>query len=202
MREESEMNCVVHPDKVSARKCSGCGKPFCEECLSRSVDGSMCDACAGAKAKGGVPVWVWVLMAVGGFCLIACPVVAVIVAIAVPNIIGERKMGNETAAIGALRTVASVQAHFRGEDREGDGFLDYATSLEELSQVGLIDNVLGRGVKSGYVFSLSGSTYEWSCSATPVSASTASRSFIVCVDGVVRFAPAGPPADCSSPAIE
>ncbi|MCZ6602506.1 MAG: hypothetical protein O6952_05830, partial [Planctomycetota bacterium] len=48
---------------------------------------------------------------------------------------------NETAAIGALRTVSSVQAQFREGDREGDSTLDYATSMAELSNVGLIDSV-------------------------------------------------------------
>ena len=79
--------------------------------------------------------------------------------------------------------------------------MGYASSLAELSQVGLIDSVLGSGTKSGYRFSLSGDTYGWQCSATPVSASTGTRNFIVCTDGVVRFSSSGP-ATRSSAAIE
>ena len=110
-------------------------------------------------------------------------------------------MGNERAAIGALRTISSVQAQFREGDREGDRALDYATNLAELSYVGLIDNVLGSGTKSGYIFSLSGSTYEWLAAATPISERTGTRNFVVCTDGVVRFATDGA-ANCTSAAIE
>ena len=112
-----------------------------------------------------------------------------------------RRTGNETAAIGALRTIGSVQAQFREGDRENDSMLDYATSLGELSQVGLIDNVLGSGKKSGYIFSLSGSTYEWLCKATPIDEATGDRNFIVCTDGVVRFSTADE-ATCRSAAIQ
>ena len=108
---------------------------------------------------------------------------------------------NETAAIGAHRTVSSVQAQFRKGDREGDSSLDYATSMAELSLAGLIDRVLGGGTKSGYVFTLSGSTYFWMCQATPMSDRTGKRNFIVCTDGVIRFSSSGA-ATCSSGAVE
>lgn len=133
--------------------------------------------------------------------MIVVAIIAIIAAIAIPNLIEARKTGNETAAIGALRTVSSVQAQFREGDREGDSALDYATDLAELSLAGLIDNVLGRGTKSGYNFSLSGSTYDWQCTATPVNTNTGARNFCVCTDGVVRFATTGG-ATCTSAAIE
>ena len=112
-----------------------------------------------------------------------------------------REASNETRAIGALRTIASVQAQFREGDRENDSSLDYATSLAELSQAGLIDNVLGSGKKAGYIFTLSGSTYAWNCKAVPVDEKAGKRSFIVCTDGVVRFSTADE-ATCESEWIE
>ena len=133
--------------------------------------------------------------------MIVVAIIAIIAAIAIPNLIEARKTGNETAAIGALRTISSTQAQFREGDREGDSALDYATSIGELSSVGLIDNVLGSGTKSGYVFTLSGSTYEWMCSATPINANTGYRNFMICTDGLIRFAPSGA-ADCNSSAVE
>ncbi|MCZ6602903.1 MAG: DUF2059 domain-containing protein [Planctomycetota bacterium] len=111
------------------------------------------------------------------------------------------RSGNEMAAIGFLRTISSVQAQFREGDREGDSALDYATNLAELSYVGLIDDVLGSGTKSGYIFSISGSTYEWRAAATPISEKTGKRNFVVCTDGVVRFA-TDRAASCTSAAIE
>ena len=133
--------------------------------------------------------------------MIVVAIIAIIAAIAIPNLIEARKTGNETAAIGALRTISSVQAQFREGDRDNDNILDYATALSELSTAGLVDNVLGGGVKSGYSFGLSGSTFDWLATATPVSTSTGTRNFMICTDGVVRFSSSGS-ATCSSPAIQ
>ena len=133
--------------------------------------------------------------------MIVVAIIAIIAAIAIPNLIEARKTGNETSAIGALRTISSVQAQFREGDRDNDNVLDYASTLTELSNAGLVDNVLGGGTKSGYVFVMSGSTFDWECSATPVSTSTGTRNFKICTDGVVRFSGGGG-ATCSSPAIQ
>ena len=119
--------------------------------------------------------------------MIVVAMIAIIAGIAIPSLIEARKTANEAAAVTSLRTLASVQARFREGNREGDFALDYATSLAELSNVGLIDIALGSGVKRGYVFALSGSTYFWRASATPVSSNTGARSFVICPNGVVRL---------------
>ena len=132
--------------------------------------------------------------------IVVAIIVIMIVAIVVFGMIEPPIAGNENAAIASLRTIASSQAQFREGEPEG-GIADYASSLQELSHVGLIDNVLGSGTKSGYVFALSGGTHEWHCTATPMSDRTGTRNFIVCTDGVVRFSTSGG-ADCSSAAIQ
>ena len=111
------------------------------------------------------------------------------------------KRGNETSAIGALRTITRVQVQYRALLTGGQGAPTYATSLRELSHAGLIDNVLGSGTKSGYRFRLWGDGLDWSCRATPVSTFVGSRNFIVCTDGRVRFSGSGP-ATGSSPTIQ
>lgn len=110
----------------------------------------------------------------------------------------------ESSAIGTLRTIASVQAQYRYRSDCGDGCCpsDYAPSLAELSDVGLIDDVLGEGRKNGYVFSLSGGTCVWQASATPAGPHWGRRNFIVCTDGVVRYSSCPDPATCSSAAID
>ena len=75
---------------------------------------------------------------------------------------------NDEAAVRALRGIADAQEEFRAKDLDGDGFIDYASSLAELSQVGLIDGYLGSGLMGGYEFFLSGGTYNWDCSASSV----------------------------------
>jgi prepilin-type N-terminal cleavage/methylation domain-containing protein len=103
--------------------------------------------------------------------MIVIAIIAIIMAIAIPNLIQARKNGNETAAIGALKTISSAEAIFREGDKEGDGRNDYGT-LSELSATQLIDSVLGSGTKQGYVFQAGYSTatseFLWFAVANPV----------------------------------
>lgn len=73
-----------------------------------------------------------------GFTLIELTIViaiiAIIAAIAIPNLIEARKGSNEGAAIGALRTISTAQSLFREGDKDGNGVLDYATSAFALAQ--------------------------------------------------------------------
>jgi hypothetical protein len=77
---------------------------------------------------------------------------------------------NEAAAIGALKTITTSQAIFREGDKEQDGNLDYGM-LTELSNVTLVDAVLGSGTKQGYFFraaySPTTSEFLWWGTASP-----------------------------------
>ena len=96
--------------------------------------------------------------------MIVIAIIAIIAAIAIPNLLRARASANEASAISSLRTLVSSQAMFYQGDIEGDGSYDYATNLVELTTDGLIDNVLGNGTRSGYVFGLSsGSEGVTSC---------------------------------------
>lgn len=84
-----------------------------------------------------------------------------------------RRSGNETGAIGALKTIGTAQSLFREADKEGDGNLDYGT-LRELStagEKGLIDSILSSGTKDGYVFEATygsmSSEFIWFATARP-----------------------------------
>lgn len=120
---------------------------------------------------------------------------------AIRNIKEARLVGNETLAIATLRRLTMWQRQFRDEDLDKDDVLDYATSLKELADAGLLDDELAAGKKSGYAFSLSGGTFEWQASATPTAESIGARNFVVCPNGVVRYSKRGP-ANCDSSAIE
>ena len=71
----------------------------------------------------------------GGFTiieiLISMGIIAIIAAIAIPNLIEARKGANESAAISSLRTLVTVQSLFRSRDTDGDGIDDYAESIQE-----------------------------------------------------------------------
>ena len=97
--------------------------------------------------------------------MIVVAVIAIIAAIALPNLLRSRMSANEAAAIGALRMISSAEVQFQSAgflDADGDDVGDYAP-LGPAGVVGtlanpaagtepFVDNVLGSGFKSGYQF--------------------------------------------------
>ena len=79
--------------------------------------------------------------------------VALIAAIAIPNLLASRRAANEASALHSLRVIASAQAFYHSN------FDKYAT-LEELAAQNLIDQRLGSGTKNGYNFTIELTTDE------------------------------------------
>jgi type II secretory pathway pseudopilin PulG len=125
--------------------------------------------------------------------MIVIAIIAIIAAIAIPNLIQARKHGNEASAIGALKTIATSQAIFREGDKEQDGNLDYGM----LSEIGgpnivLVDSVLGSGTKQGYLFQCaygqSTSEFLWFAVANPaIAGTTGDRYFNTNQAGVIYY---------------
>ncbi len=105
---------------------------------------------------------------------------------------------NEASAISSLRTLVSSQAMYFQGDIDGDGVNDYGL-LSELYEHGLIGDVLGKGTKSGYNFSVVITATGWEAVALPVSGE--GRRFYVNETGVIRFSLDGSPS-AESPPIE
>jgi len=124
--------------------------------------------------------------AAGGFTLIELMIVialiAIIAAIAIPNLIEARKGSNEAAAIGALRTITTAQALFR----EGDKDKRYADDLDDLAAY--LDPPLAAGIKQGYTFVIiEADNFEWSARGDPASPKkSGDRYFFVDESGVIR----------------
>ena len=96
--------------------------------------------------------------------MIVLAIIAIVAAFAIPNLMKSRMSANETAAIGALRTVMAAEGTYM--NRYGV----YAT-LAELSAEGLIDSSLAGGKKSGYFFGQvddDTSAYSYCFGACPV----------------------------------
>jgi hypothetical protein len=178
----------------AAIKCKHCGE-FLEDPKSKEGGGS-----------GKVIAIVLGVVVLGGLCF-----VAMVAAIAIPNLIEARKNGNEAGAIGSLKTISAAQALFREGDKDEDGVLDYGT-LGELSTAGsyggLVDSVLGSGVKYGYVFNASPSTttceFLWFATASPSKpGTTGDRYFATNHEGVTYFSVTSPipmnTDDCTLP---
>jgi len=123
--------------------------------------------------------------------MIVIAIIAIIAAIAIPNLLQARKNGNEAAAIGALKTFATSQAIFREGDKEQDGNLDYGM-LSELNNTKLIDSVFGSGTKQGYLFQAAYSTptseFLWFAVGNPaLPGSTGDRYFEINTAGVIYY---------------
>ncbi len=132
---------------------------------------------------------------VAGFTLIelmiVIAIVAVLAGIALPNLLEARKQANETAAIGALKSIGGAQAIFREGDKENDGEKDYGSMLE-LSVADVLDQVLTTGTRSGFLFQVGyatngGGALYYSYANPQVLNQSASRSFCSNQSGVIYF---------------
>ena len=119
--------------------------------------------------------------------LIVVAIIGIIAAIAIPNLLASRRAANESSAIASVRTIGSAQATFLSTVGNNTA---YAANLPALFGAGLIDGTLGSatGVKTGYTFAgaSAAGTVAYTTTATPVSASTGTRSFFSDETGVIR----------------
>lgn len=123
--------------------------------------------------------------AIAGIALGVLPVltVPIIAAIAIPNLLAARRAANEGSAISSIRTLSAAEATYMATNA--------SSKCGELNQLGaaqLIDSVLASGEKTGYRFQTVNSPFGGcEITATPISASTGTRSFYFSTeDGLIR----------------
>ena len=98
--------------------------------------------------------------------MIVVAIIALLTAIAIPNLLRARHNANETAAIGALRTISTASESFRAAQTPPT----YAGSLAVMGAAvpPYIDNRLALGVKQGYNFAYAlVNANQYTCTATP-----------------------------------
>jgi prepilin-type N-terminal cleavage/methylation domain-containing protein len=105
--------------------------------------------------------------------IVAIAIVAPMVGLLLPAVQSLRTSRNAAVATATLGQIRAAQAAFHSVDRDGDGLLEYAGSLRELADAGLLDEDLVDGVRQGYTFetatrSGSGSTVGYGYLATPL----------------------------------
>jgi len=141
--------------------------------------------------------------------LIVVAIILIIAAIAIPNLLRARISANESAAVGALRTLNTAQISYNST-YPTVGFAGTLSFLAGTTCAGtaptsstacLLDSALGSGTKSGYVFTLTGvsgtpaATYQFL--ASPIGPNqTGVRYFCSFADAVVRFDPANLISTC------
>lgn len=122
--------------------------------------------------------------------MIVVAIIALLAAIAIPNLLRARLQANESTAQAALKTIATAEVTYRTAN----------TTYGTLALLGApatgpayIDAVLAGGTKNGYTFATTDIAAEtFHASAVPVTANvTGVRSFCVTEDGVVRVQAAG-----------
>src|SRR4051794_19637545 len=130
--------------------------------------------------------------------LIVVVIIGIIAAIAIPNLLAARRSANEGSAVSACRTLHGAQMTYAstyGNGNYAGGTSFDNTALIALSGSGLVDGVLGTGIKSGYTFvgiRVASSTTvpaQFGFSTVPTTTTgvtqTGSRRFAVATEGVL-----------------
>jgi len=120
--------------------------------------------------------------------MIVVAIIALLAAIAIPNLLRARLQANESAAQAALKTIATAEVTYRS------GNTMYGTLVQMSGAApAYIDSVIGGGTKNGYDFAIpTVAAEQFAATAVPDTAGvTGVRSFCVSEDGVVRVQAAG-----------
>jgi len=125
--------------------------------------------------------------------MIVVAIIAIIAAIAIPNLLRSRMQSNESSAIGNLRTINGSEVAFHSANNQ------YAITFDDLTTATppFLDGNWA-AAKSGYNFTLAGAVTNFTANADPtVVGTTGNRYFFVDASGVIRYSTAGA-ADVSS----
>ena len=117
--------------------------------------------------------------------MIVVAIIALLAAIAIPNLLRARHNANEAAAVASLRTISTTEESYRAAQNPPT----YGT-LAQLSGANpaYIDATLGAGAKQGYNFAMTAgpTANTYTVTATPqVATQTGTRTFRVDQTGLV-----------------
>jgi type IV pilus assembly protein PilA len=125
--------------------------------------------------------------------MIVVAIIAIIAAIAIPNLLRSRMGANEASAIGGVRMIASAEVQYQNTVLTPlfGAVGDFAT-LPVLAGTNppFIDPALGLGTKSGYTYAAVvtsvGVVPSYTSTSSPGSINSGSRAFFVDESGVIR----------------
>jgi len=137
-------------------------------------------------------------LVLGYLWIASVPVILIVAAIAIPNLLRARMAANEASAVASVRTLNTVEASYSADHPN----VGYTCSLSDLS--GLVDSKLVSGQRSGYMFQLSGCTagdsgaiVKYQVAAYPVTPNTSgARSFCSDESGVIKVDSSGSAQAC------
>ncbi len=141
--------------------------------------------------------------------------VAVVAAIAIPNLLRSKMAANEASAVGSMRTVNTAEITYLSAYPKRGYAPDLATlgldprnpKADSPEHAGLLDETLGNEsctgeawcTKSGYLFRVKAVCKLHKCDAyltvaTPANDNTGARSFCSTSDGIIRYKTTSPPS--------
>lgn len=131
--------------------------------------------------------------------MIVVAIIAIIAAIAIPNLLRSRLQSNESATIGNLKTIVGAETAYSSANGQYADTFDLMTTPAEGPS--FLDGDWA-GVKAGYNFNLvgvaatDGTFQDYTVDATPDSVGiTGQRGFFVDSSGVIRFTTDGSAPD-------
>ena len=140
-------------------------------------------------------------LVLGYIGLAAIPVILIIAAIAIPNLLRARMAANESSAVRGVQVLVMAEVAYSSSHPN----TGYTCSLSDLASAGLVDARLASGQKSGYIFELLGcrpanegpANNEYRVVAYPaVRQQTGTRAFCSDESGVLKFDRTASPQDC------
>ena len=139
--------------------------------------------------------------------MIVVAIIAIIAAIAIPNLLRSRMTANESSAIGSLRTISSAEAQFQSAAIAPwpSGMGQYGSMAQLAAPIPpFVDAAIGGGQKQGYAFvavpgGIDGASL-YLVNANPlVVGSSGNRFFFVDQSGVITFNAAGAAGPADNP---
>ena len=129
------------------------------------------------------------------------PIVLIIAAIAIPNLLRARLAANESSAVASVRTIATAEITYSSSHPQ----TGYTCALSDLAGDQLIERALATGRKTGYAFQLSacapeiegGPNTKYQVVAYPVTVNqTGVRAFCSDESGLVKVDADGSAENC------
>jgi len=159
---------------------------------------------SGGRKTGGGMATAGLVLGYAGVMVI--PLVLIIAAIAIPNLLRARMAANEASAVGSLRVINTAVVTYTAKYGSLPPSLVVLgpppNGSESANAADLIDSVLASGTKSGYVFVYQVHGTEYGVMANPATqGTTGTRYFFLDQTGVVRVETSHP-ASAESPPIQ
>ncbi len=137
-----------------------------------------------------------------GYATVALlPIILIIAAIAIPNLLRAKIAANESSAVASVRTLNTAEITYATTHPE-KGF---TCALDDLKEAGLIDAQLASGTRSGYIFELveckaetgEGANTQYQVIAYPINKqNTGRRAFCSDQSVAIRYSESGSGQAC------